>query len=362
MSTKHRKQLQALYATSNSRMQAPGQWAKLPLFWFLLFLSYRCTRRCRDCYAFNQVGDAHPAEMDEGTFSRLLDWICEVWERNNVKVNIVNFLGGEPLLRTDRIRRVMARITNHTDGMQGLVNTNADLVDTVNWDDLEAIQWITVNITDISIPELARRMTIIRERSGVINQTIAVTLDDVNLPRMLDIARFGIENGYRLRYSKNLFRGLDADYNAALLQKYHALCDLLESYVVRGIEVHTTFLLDLLIPLWDLEESPYPCGKRLATIFPDGGVGPCIRNHHFRTGTIFDPNPSGTMQCDRFIFDLARFDLADECQTCKSRTTCQGGCPNDKLMMTGHHAGKSMACSVHREIIPRLRALDHRNN
>ena len=98
-----------------------------------------------------------------------------------------------------------------TDGMQGLVNTNGDLVDRVHWKDLEAIQWMTINITDIPIEELARRMKIIAERSNVINQTIAATLDEDNLERILDVTRFGIENGYRLRYNKNLFKGLDAE-------------------------------------------------------------------------------------------------------------------------------------------------------
>lgn len=80
--------------------------------------------------------------MDEGTFSRLLDWIPEVWKANNVKVNSIGFLGGEPFLRTDRIRRVMDSVYKNTQGMQGYVYTNGDLVDSVNWDDLEDIQWI----------------------------------------------------------------------------------------------------------------------------------------------------------------------------------------------------------------------------
>ena len=147
-----------MYHRNDGRMQGEGEWQKFPYFWFLLFLSYRCTRRCDYCYALNQVGDSNVAEMDEKTFSRLLEWIPEVWQTNNVKVNAISFLGGEPFLWTDRIRRIMDAVYRRTDGMQGLVNTNGDLVDAANWDDLEAIQWITTNITDIDIPELARRM------------------------------------------------------------------------------------------------------------------------------------------------------------------------------------------------------------
>lgn len=130
--------------------------------------------------------------MDKNTFARLLEWIPEVWNVNNVKVNTIGFLGGEPLLRTDRIKKVMDAVYKKTDGMQGYLYTNGDLVDFVNWDDLEGIQWMTTSITDISIEELARRMKIISEQSNVIGQTIAATLDDFNLNRILDIPRFGI--------------------------------------------------------------------------------------------------------------------------------------------------------------------------
>ncbi|HSO10235.1 MAG TPA: SPASM domain-containing protein, partial [Desulfoprunum sp.] len=357
--TAHVQQLQKMYSLDNGRLQGEAGWEKFPLFWFILFLSYQCTRKCRYCYALNQAGVGRQRlEMDEDTFAVLLDWIPDVWRQNNVKVNIVNFLGGEPLLRTDRIRKVMDVVYSHTDGMQGLVNTNADLVDTVNWDDLESIQWMTVNIADTSLEELARRMNIIRQRSNVINQTIAATLDEVNLERVVDIARFGMENGYRLRFYKNLFAAPGGEYHRKLLKKYHEVVDLLENYIARGVNVHTTFLFDILIPSWDLPSSPYPCGRRLAVVFPDGKIGPCIRNHGFTTGTILDPDPLRRLQCAMFHYDGTRSDLPEDCRNCPSRGVCQGGCPNDKLLVTGNSAGRSVACDLHREIIPRLQHLD----
>lgn len=348
-----------MYSIDDGRLKGEGGWGKLPLFWFILFLSYKCTRRCDYCYAFNQVGDDNKSEMDENTFSRLLEWIPEVWKVNNVKVNTILFLGGEPLLRTDRIKKIMDAVDKNTNGiMQGNIYTNGDLVDSVNWDDLEGIRWITTNVTDISIQELSRRMKIIGERSNVIGQTIVATMDDYNLDRIIDITRFGLENGYRLRYQKNLFKESDTEYKKRLLKRYHELCDLLENYIVKGYDVHTTFLLDTLIPLWDLESSPYPCGKRIAAVFPDGTVGPCIRDHSFKTGTIFDPDPLSKIQCDIYHYDLAKPGIPDECKECESKTTCQGGCPHDKLLLTGTASGKSAACDIHKEIIPRLRYLD----
>ncbi len=360
--TAHAKQLKRIYSIEDGRFQGTDSWRKFPFFWFLLFLSYKCTRKCKYCYAFNQVGYDNQMEMDEKTFSRLLEWIPEVWKVNNVKINVISFLGGEPLLRTDRIKKVMDSVYKNTDGMQGNVYTNADLVDSVNWDDLEDIQWIATNITDISIEELSRRMKIIGERSNVKGQTIAATLDDYNLERVLDIARFGMENGYRLRLSRDLFRGLDVEYKKRLLKKYHELCDLMENYIIKGYDIYTTFLFDELMPLWDLEYTPFLCGRRLATVFPDGTIGPCNRNQSFKTGTIFDPNPLSKIQCDIFHYDVKRPDLPDECRECEYKTACQGGCPNDKLLLTGATSGKSILCEIHKEIIPRLRYLEKLKN
>jgi uncharacterized protein len=347
-----------MYSIEDGRWKVEGEWAKLPSFWFILFLSYKCTRRCDYCYAFNQVGDNCNLEMDDNTFARLLEWIPEVWKVNNVKVNYIGFLGGEPLLRTDRIKKLMDHVYDNTDGMQGSLNTNGDLIDSVNWSDLEDIQWITTNITDIDIEELARRMKVISERSNVIGQTITATVDDKNLGRLLDITRFGIENGFRLRYQKDLYRGLDAEYTKKLLKEYHNLCDLLEKYIIKGYDVHTTFLVDTLIPSWDLDPSPYPCGRRLATVFPDGSIGPCIRDHSFKSGNIFDKDLLKAIQCDTFHYDVAQPGIPDECRECEFRSACQGGCPHDKMLLTGTASGKSVSCEIHKEIIPRLRYLD----
>jgi radical SAM protein with 4Fe4S-binding SPASM domain len=356
--TEHVQKLKRMYSIEDGRLQGEGDWEKFPFFWFILFLSYKCTRRCSYCYSFNQTDDINKLEMDENAFSRLLEWIPEVWKQNNVKVNNVCFLGGEPLLRTDRIKKVMDSIYANTAGMQGSLFTNADLIDSVNWDDLEDIQWFSVHITDIEIEELSRRMKAIHSMSNAIGQTIVATLDDYNLERALHISRFGIENGYRLRYYGNFYKGMDIEYKKNLLKKYHELCDLLERYAVRGYEIHTTFLFDILIPLWDSETSPYPCGKRIAAVFPDGTIGPCIRNHSYKTGTIYDANPMEKIQCDLFHHVLTRMGFPKECKACESRTVCRGGCPNDKILLTGTASGKSVFCDIHKEIIPRIKHLD----
>jgi radical SAM protein with 4Fe4S-binding SPASM domain len=161
-----------------------------------------------------------------------------------------------------------------------------------------------------------------------------------------------------LRYYRNIYESHDAEYQRELLKRYHELLDLLEGYVVKGHDVHTTFLFDTLIPLWDDEASPYPCGRRLATVFPDGSIGPCIRHHSLKTGTIFDDDPMTRIYNESFQYNLKRTDIPDECRQCESRTVCQGGCPYDKFVSTGTTSGKSVACEIMKEIIPRLKHLE----
>ncbi|MCG9968604.1 SPASM domain-containing protein [Pelotomaculum terephthalicicum JT] len=113
--------------------------------------------------------------------------------------------------------------------------------------------------------------------------------------------------------------------------------------------------MDTLIPAWDVETSPYLCGKRLAAVYPDGTVGPCIRDHSFKTGTIFDADPLSIIQCDAFHYDISKPEIPDECRECESRTACHGGCPHDKLLLTGTTSGKSVECDVHKKIIPMIK-------
>jgi uncharacterized protein len=96
----------------------------------------------------------------------------------------------------------------------------------------------------------------------------------------------------------------------------------------------------------------------VATVFPDGSIGPCIRNHVVKSGTIFDRDPMSRIQCESFHYDLEKEGLPEECRACEVRTSCQGGCPNDKLVLTGSTAGKSVMCEIHKEIIPRMRHLE----
>jgi radical SAM protein with 4Fe4S-binding SPASM domain len=350
------RHLTKMYATEG-RLEGVNEWKHFPFYWFPLFMSYKCTRRCPSCYSFNQTDNI--IEMSDSMFNRLKEWFVEAYRGNNVKINTIIFLGGEPTLRTDRVKMLLDYLYEHDAPVSAVLYTNGDLIDNINWDDLTDITWMSMNVTDVPLNEVERRMDIIRKNGNIINQTVVAVLDDFNLTRIEDISIMGLENGYRLRFYRNIYAVSDPDYIKRILATYHKLCDLLEKYIAKGgYDVHTTFLLDTLIPQWNLEGNPFHCGRRMAAIFPNGNIGPCLRNHKYITGNITEPYSNSTVIDDLFRMSFRRNDVPDDCKMCEVRKVCQAGCPNDKMIHIGTTGGRSMMCEVHKEIIPRLIILD----
>jgi len=332
-------------------------WDMTPTFWFPLYLSYKCTRRCPDCFVFNQKNNSQQ-EMSDKIFTDLLEWVAYVSKSHGLNYTMLLFLGGEPLLRTDRIKKLMDYVQEQYPKTIGSIYTNADLVDSVNWDDLRCLNFYNVNITNISIDELQRRMSIIQSQSNPDHQSVVAVMNTYNMSRICDITNFAVENGYLLHYHKNMCGWSEPSYKQLLLKSMHIVCDCLETSLKNGYKIHTTFLFNTIISWWNKDYSPYTCGKRSAVVYPNGTVGVCLRNHFDKVGTIYDKNPLGIIQNEKYHLDYNRKDLPDECSKCDIKDVCQGGCPNDKLFNFGTTKMKSIMCEIYKEIIPRLKYLD----
>jgi radical SAM protein with 4Fe4S-binding SPASM domain len=351
----HDRHLKSIYGQEGKK-GGVGNWIDYPFFWYLIFASYKCTKRCPYCYIFNQKDII--TEMSDSDYERLCDFVCESYNESNIKVANISFLGGEPLLRTDRIKQMMDRVYQRTPGILATIFTNGDLIDQVNWDDVKDLQTWNLHITDLALEEIERRMKVINKNSTSINQTIVATLDFFNLSRIEEVTKFGMENNYRLRYYRNIYEGNNERYKEEFLKKGHAILDILENYKAAGYTVHTTFLFDTLVPRWKLtDHSPYHCGKRLMAIMPDGSISPCIRNHEYKVGTIYDNDLLKKIKVSCFEMNYRREDIPAECKVCIVRDTCQGGCPNDRKIAYGTFGGKSPFCKIHKELILRMREL-----
>lgn len=354
-----------------------------PLFWITLYISYKCTRKCPSCYTFKQK-ELEKQEMSDEMFNDLLDFVVKVYYESDISYFLVTFLGGEPLLRTDRIKKFFDRVNKDTPGMGGSIFTNGDLIDKINWDDVKDINLWNLNITNLSIEEAKRRLLIIIKNLNKQNleysfsnrscveatkktPTMVVTFDDFNIQgnRIEKLIEWCLDNKIRLRLYRDLFKANDEEYKELLLKKYHSILDIVENYQSKGYKIFTTFLMDALIPHdWGYVDeffTPYTCGKRILSIRADGSIGPCLRNHNYSVGNIYSENPTELIKCSDFRYTYKRDGIPEECSICDVNSICQGGCPNDKLLNYENFNTKSPWCKIHKEIIPRLLDL-YRNN
>lgn len=332
----------------------------MPLFWMLFYLSYKCTRRCKGCYTANQ-GKINN-EMSDKMFEDLLEFVPKVYDMSNIRVFLLVFLGGEPLLRTDRIKKILDKANKGKIVMGGCIYTNSDLIDSVNWNDLEQVTVWNTNITDISLKEFDRRANIIKKNSNASNISITSVMDDYNMTgnRLEDFTRYACEKNYRLRFYRNIYEGTNIEYKKQLIKKMHSIFDVIEDYKSKGYDMSMNFLQDILVPLnWEKYDikTPYFCGKNVMSIRPDGSIGACLRDHVRTHSSIYSETPLQDIKQNCFEWSYKRTDAPDECKICPVREVCQSGCPNDKMISYGTHSGKNPFCEVYKETIPRLMEL-----
>lgn len=346
---------------SQHRKVGVEKWKYMPIFAIALYLSNKCTRQCSYCYSGS--GEKMSNEMTDSNFDRLLEFIQELYWAGDKAVFQLTHLGGEPLLRTDRVRRLQ-EAAKKTNGMIGVLFTNGDLLNTIEWEDVQDITVWALNITDLPLNEIERRMTLIRKNSRAFNQTLAATLDGVNLEgtRMEDVVRFGLENKYRFRFTQNIWKTNDEDYKKRLLAKTHSIVDVCEEYHAKGYAIPTSYILDRVLPYhwWKLDTpyenfTPYPCGRGICSVNYDGSISPCLRNQNIKIADIFSSeNIIQKLKVPEWEYSFANKFIDKECLACEVRYVCQGGCPNDKVMSCGSVSGKAPFCQISKEIIPRL--------
>lgn len=338
-----------------------------PIFFWNFYLSYKCTRQCPQCYTHSSPFSE--LEMSDEKFERLLNFIIDVYDKSNIAIHQLTFLGGDPLLCTDRIKRINDVVSEKTKGMVSVFITNGDLIDSVNWDDLTKVSVWGLNISDLSLNEINRRINIIREHHRSGSYTLFGTLDNENLHedgRMENITAYGLENNCRFRYCINVFKGNDEEYKSKVLKKLHSIVDVCEKYHAKGYNVPTSYILDRTIPNdWENIESkhkyftPYACGRNVISVKADGNISPCIRNHDLSVASIYDSAEDALkkIKVPEFEYAYANKFIDKECMICDVRFVCQGGCPVTRYNAYGKVEGKFPLCRMYKEIIPRLMAI-----
>lgn len=341
--------------------EIPGyKW--MPLFWLTLFLNYTCTRRCPDCTTAMQGHTK--GEMSDKIFEDMLKYIVKTYNQSDIAIFFIIFLGGEPLLRTDRIKRVMDKLAEENVIGAGNVFSNCDLVDRVNWDDLKSIGVWSHNVTDVSVEETQRRMEIVRAHLNIQSYTMMVVADDFNMQgsRIEDITRMGLENKAWVRLYHDKYKHSDEAYKKELVKKIHKFYDVYEEAMAKGelnwgLHGKMDMVHNILSPRhWDNYNilTPYGCGRRVMAIHPDGNVSACIREMNEFCSNIYSETPIEDIKQDKYLWAYKRPNVAEECKTCEVREPCQGGCPNERYQAYGVYSGKTPWCEVYKETLPRL--------
>ena len=354
------KWIKELFINPDKRIIGLGDSKMFPLYWYQIFPTYRCTRKCGFCFVDKQKGNLRNVpDMNEKTLQRLCEWLPKSYYEHNYLFCMVQFLGGEPLLLTPYIKRIMDAVFEKTPGMIGLLHTNADLWDSVNWDDLDNINIWHLQSGNTDIDELSRRLDIILSHGenlfNGVPSCIAIVWDEYNLSRMEELISFARDRNIALRTYHDYTRSEDEPYKEHLLKRMHDAVDLLEKY-----KMTSNLFLDAFVK-WDYPVSQFPCGSRLITIQPDGSAGVCTREPNLensRIGTIFDEGLLAKVKTRKdWHVRYNKIGHPEECLTCIVKNTCQGGCIFDRVHRTKKLTGSYAFCKLHKEIFPRLNML-----
>lgn len=340
-------------------LEARGKWSKnLPVY-LMLNMTYRCNRRCSFCYCQEQIKKTNIIDMSDKVVEDAGKWIVSWLYSQKVNYLPCAIVGGEPSLVMDKTAKLSKYILDNkpefTRFLPGLF-TNGDNFLELDPELFNYIYMFSYHISDTSIEEAKIRIDYAKKFPQFINKVLVATLDYNNLNRIEDITRLAMDNGFRMRYYRNCYSGNDEEYKDKFLSSMHKCVDILENYKSKGYHVPTGALLDVMIPYWNSENSPYSCGNRIVVIHPDGSVHACTRNFNSKIGDIWSlENP--LRHVNEFWWDYHRPDIHPDCLTCEVNKVCHGGCPNDRMITYGTYAGKSPFCKIYKEILPRLRDL-----
>jgi uncharacterized protein len=345
-----------LFENKEGRIVGQGAWKHFPLYWAEVSLTQKCTRACDFCYVSNQR--APHISMPEDVFARLCDWLPATYYQHNYLFGMVVFLGGEPLLETQKIKRLMDAVFEKTPGMLGVIHTNGDLLNRIDWHNVEKINQWTLHITDLPMGEIDRRMKIIDAHTpdNPGKQGLTFVWDKLNMERAEDIINYAIDNNFYVRSYHNAADRRPA-YEAELISVFGRILPICKRRKYRPRYNYSLFLDEIAIDS-SFEGSPWPCGRRLFMVLPDGRVTSCTRDSACSfagVGTIYDDDIIQRIAVKKDI--RRKWENHPECADCSVKNYCQGGCFADRVLHSGNTAGSFPLCIFYKDVLPRLNFL-----
>ncbi len=367
-----------------------------------LHLTNACNLACPYCYIHKSSG-----HMTSDVATQLLISIEQTARSGDVDRIHVRFAGGEPMLRFTQLQQFYtdARQICRPHGVEfsAAILTNGTVVPK------DAAQWLKVNNIQVSVsidgieelqdvmrPVVGGGSSFSRLKNGLqayldqgIRPYILITVGQSNLDGLPALTHWLLEMGLGFRYSlvRDLEWGsglLDDRHGAAeagddtrenapiallsgeplrRMQRVFGQCyDLIEQAMLqnhaKGRALRPSFrqthkFCDL--QPWQPIRKACGAGSSYAAISETGTVSPCqAALHHEGTSPL---TATSLLRQARDQTQFASFERKTgnpECNRCRHKPSCAGGCPLLLHRREGHIDGRSPYCEVFRAVLPRI--------
>lgn len=308
-----------------------------------LHFTNNCNIYCKGCYSFNKYRNKEDFDLSVDVF------VDSIKQLKNYGLKRVIISGGEPTLRDDlevllrEIKNIsieyVCLITNGIYFPEKLINVVKECVNEVS----VSIDGYNENISYIRPAWIYNRVidTIRVLKENEINVSMIVTLHRQNV---------GVMNEYKLLSEK-----LGVPFSYSIL-----VCNNNNRDECKEFEFDDNSLYKI---KWDQDientkienfefETRLSCeaGKRLLSIAANGDVYPChmLHDEFFKFGNIKDMAiPEILMSASRLLFKFITVDFIKECNACKFRYLCGGGCRANAFYKNSDVLSKDPYCSMY---------------
>lgn len=315
----------------------------------------RCNFKCRHCYSRTDPSDELSGET-------LVSAIGKIMAEG---VLLINFGGGEPLLRSDLLDIALFASRG---GLRVSMNSNGYLIDAAMADRLKAAGFSKVGISiDSHVPEVhdtfrgisgSHRKAVSalsHLKAAGIKTSLSTVICKINHKAVGELIEFGKEHGvYQLNFHNFKCSGLgysnkdELDLSAEEWKEFYLLA-MKAKQQVRELEISLDDPIIASLGMKTETESLVKgsvCGKLSLNIKSNGDITPC-GFIPIVIGNIVTDDLKEVWLNSPVLAKMRHKVPTGKCSTCKSYEDCLGGCSARALALTGDFNNPDPHCWVH---------------
>lgn len=304
---------------------------------FTLYMTTACNFKCKYCYEDYQDN----YQLDENSLIKTLEFMMNYGDKGKV---LIDFLGGEPLLKKDLIYQAVQYIqVNYPEReVKYYITTNCSLMDN------QFIEFMKKNNFTVRLSFDGNKEThdlnrvakdgmscydkifknILNVKESGVNYSVRMTVTENTIPHMFENVLFLHNNGLdNICMIMDVYLKLTPKLTTIFMQQIKSITD----YYIQEFNAGRAFIIDqfdgkMFNMLCDFGNCFSMCDAGIGNfkIFPNGQIYPCgflTNDNRFVIGNIDD----GIDIRKAKIIALSNYDKnADKCIECKIRDFCHG--------------------------------------